>query len=499
MGFFDAVKNFFEDVGEAAAEVANDVGQQAGQLFDAGVEAATETAEAAGNQIGSTIEAAARLLAGGDAGAALGQLGQETLANFVPAVSAIGEAGKEAADLGVASLNGANRLLGEANNHADELIDGAISDAGDILNSGLEIAGDTLTKGAPAIIDGLVDVAVEGAAVGFEPDALGAIIGKEAIELGVALAPIAAAETVEEIIEKGPEFIKDTGEMIGAGLDAAGNVLEGYRDGFKDGTTLDDPIVTGTAGGSTQGQGLAAGGANRAFGGALDEIGTSIDDLLDKLKAEVVDLVPDISGKGGEPLGLALNGVGSQVESIAGREINPALQAAIEELKDRLDDGSLTKFDPPFELPKELPPSFTDKLPDLGPFDPRGSVVGSLKDDIIDASGKSELISGGKGADSFRFDSIEDSRPGAMDRIMDFSVGDKIDLSGIDAMISKAGDQAFSYVEAGSKMGAGMVSSYFDAKSGMTIVEAHTNNDGVADFSMELAGNVALTKNDFVL
>ena len=58
-----------------------------------------------------------------------------------------------------------------------------------------------------------------------------------------------------------------------------------------------------------------------------------------------------------------------------------------------------------------------------------------------------DTLNGGSGADRFLFESVADSSPSARDVIWDFSRvdGDKIDLSGIDANVNVAGDQAFEY------------------------------------------------------
>jgi len=71
---------------------------------------------------------------------------------------------------------------------------------------------------------------------------------------------------------------------------------------------------------------------------------------------------------------------------------------------------------------------------------------GGGSDTLVGGSGSDTLL-GGLGADVFDFNSVSESPAGAgRDKITDFSWtdGDKIDLSGIDANVFLAGNQAFS-------------------------------------------------------
>ncbi len=57
-------------------------------------------------------------------------------------------------------------------------------------------------------------------------------------------------------------------------------------------------------------------------------------------------------------------------------------------------------------------------------------------------------LTGGAGADTFVFKTIQDSLPGHEDQITDFSSleHDHIDLAGIDANTQATGDQAFGFI-----------------------------------------------------
>ena len=65
--------------------------------------------------------------------------------------------------------------------------------------------------------------------------------------------------------------------------------------------------------------------------------------------------------------------------------------------------------------------------------------------DRINGGGGADILTGGAGADVFIYRSTNDSALTAFDGVLDFSSADKIDLKGIDAMTSKAGDQAFAF------------------------------------------------------
>ncbi|MBM3423544.1 MAG: hypothetical protein FJY09_09945 [Chlorobi bacterium] len=87
----------------------------------------------------------------------------------------------------------------------------------------------------------------------------------------------------------------------------------------------------------------------------------------------------------------------------------------------------------------------------------------------------------------------------SMDVITDFrSRQDRLDLSGIDADTTLAGDQAFSRIIPGSPdafSGPGQLR--FDGASG--ILYGNTDNDADAEFAVRLSGVNALRSSDIVL
>jgi len=83
------------------------------------------------------------------------------------------------------------------------------------------------------------------------------------------------------------------------------------------------------------------------------------------------------------------------------------------------------------------------------------TIVANAGDNEVDGGAGSDLITGGKGADeltggsgndSFVYNSTKDSNSSDTDIIWDFSLGDKVDLSGIDSKASVVGNQAFTFI-----------------------------------------------------
>ncbi|HLC09464.1 MAG TPA: RTX toxin, partial [Methyloceanibacter sp.] len=113
------------------------------------------------------------------------------------------------------------------------------------------------------------------------------------------------------------------------------------------------------------------------------------------------------------------------------------------------------------------------------------------------------------GADSFVFSVKAESVKGAArDLILDFSQadGDLIDLSAIDANSSKAGNQAFHFVD-GDDLSQSFAAYHRSHAKGAwagvirvtadNIVQADINGDGKADFEIAVQGD-HLTKADFI-
>jgi len=125
-------------------------------------------------------------------------------------------------------------------------------------------------------------------------------------------------------------------------------------------------------------------------------------------------------------------------------------------------------------------------------------LIGLDGNDSITGGGGADLLTGGLGADHFVFAATNDSNTKATDMITDFTPGDLIDISALDADTKIKGDQAFAF---GGNTGAVLAHAITWSESGnTTIVQGDTNGGGGAEFMLMLSGTGhALTLADFIL
>jgi serralysin len=122
-------------------------------------------------------------------------------------------------------------------------------------------------------------------------------------------------------------------------------------------------------------------------------------------------------------------------------------------------------------------------------------------DDIVIGGGGLDFLTGGAGADRFVFNpgDIAGTTWNSTDQISDFSqaAGDKIDLSGIDAIAGGTND-AFTFVGTAAFSGVAGELRYVNNGTYSTIY-GDTNGDGAADFAIALNTGVNLVQGDFLL
>jgi uncharacterized protein len=126
------------------------------------------------------------------------------------------------------------------------------------------------------------------------------------------------------------------------------------------------------------------------------------------------------------------------------------------------------------------------------------SLTGGAGDDILFGGLGADTLTGGPGSDSYLYQDPGQSTGASRDSILGFAAGDKIDLSGIDANGSAAGEGAFSFVGAAAFSGvAGELRAV--QSGGSWIIEGDVNGDGVADLliAVTTAGGYGLTGADF--
>ena len=107
--------------------------------------------------------------------------------------------------------------------------------------------------------------------------------------------------------------------------------------------------------------------------------------------------------------------------------------------------------------------------------------------DILIGNHGRDLLTGGAGFDRFVFRSERDSMVAAPDVILDLEVGDRIDLSAIDAIWSTVENDAFRFIGAEAFSGAAGELRYSNG-----LLSGDLDGDGIADFAITISGSVAL-------
>lgn len=120
----------------------------------------------------------------------------------------------------------------------------------------------------------------------------------------------------------------------------------------------------------------------------------------------------------------------------------------------------------------------------------RDHLFGGAGDDTLTGgAGGGDRLAGNAGGDTFAFRAVSDSSDRtSADVIRDLGAGDVIDLSVIDADTTADGDQAFTLVTAFTRH-AGELRLRLADKGGHTWLDADTDGDGHADFSVRIKGD----------
>jgi Ca2+-binding RTX toxin-like protein len=114
------------------------------------------------------------------------------------------------------------------------------------------------------------------------------------------------------------------------------------------------------------------------------------------------------------------------------------------------------------------------------------NVIGSSGADTIKAGLAVNIMTGGDGEDVFVFVAAGTANG---DVITDFKVGDRIDLSGIDAMVGVNGNQNFTLADLGTTAAGSLVIYEVATADGIdTVINGFTDDDADADFLITLRG-----------
>jgi Ca2+-binding RTX toxin-like protein len=134
------------------------------------------------------------------------------------------------------------------------------------------------------------------------------------------------------------------------------------------------------------------------------------------------------------------------------------------------------------------------------------TIFGGGGNDRISGGVGMDTVTGGAGSDTFLFaatDFASKTSTGA-DRIADFTAGDKIDLSAIDALVSASGygasgNQAFHFIGTNGFHNHTGGELRYAVTGGNTYVYGNMNGDTSADWCIKLDGVHTLSSGDFIL
>ncbi|WP_343717702.1 calcium-binding protein [Inquilinus sp.] len=121
-------------------------------------------------------------------------------------------------------------------------------------------------------------------------------------------------------------------------------------------------------------------------------------------------------------------------------------------------------------------------------------------DDVLTGGSGGDTLKGGAGSDRFVYLAAGDSDGGVatQDAIGDFTSGDRIDVSAIDANGAGPGDGSFTFIT-GAFTGAGGELRVAAGLNGYVAVQGDVDGDKVADFTINVLSDHTLTAADFVL
>ncbi|MGK9165141.1 M10 family metallopeptidase C-terminal domain-containing protein [Inquilinus limosus] len=123
---------------------------------------------------------------------------------------------------------------------------------------------------------------------------------------------------------------------------------------------------------------------------------------------------------------------------------------------------------------------------------------GGSGDDILVGGRGADGLESNEGADIIRIDRLVESQPGQEDTILDFTFRDTMDLSRIDADLTTAGNQAFTFIGTTGFSGAAGELRY-EAVGADLLVSADADGDLVADLAVKVRDLTELTAADFIL
>jgi Ca2+-binding RTX toxin-like protein len=123
------------------------------------------------------------------------------------------------------------------------------------------------------------------------------------------------------------------------------------------------------------------------------------------------------------------------------------------------------------------------------------NAIGGAGGDVIIANQAANRLTGNGGADAFTWMASGDAGTGTLaDTILDFAAGDKIDLSGIDAISGTGANDAFTFLGSGAFTSVAGQLRYDNGH-----IFGDLDGNGVADFDIVMTNAPALVASDFIL
>ncbi len=128
-------------------------------------------------------------------------------------------------------------------------------------------------------------------------------------------------------------------------------------------------------------------------------------------------------------------------------------------------------------------------------------LIGGAQADLLYGGGSADTLTGGAGNDVFRYDKVSESNSAGRDGIQDFTLGDLIDLSRIDANTTVAGDQAFSFIGNAAFSNTAGELRFENVAGPIWLVQGDTDGNGVSDFEVIVVVTDAspIVAGDFIL
>jgi Ca2+-binding RTX toxin-like protein len=128
----------------------------------------------------------------------------------------------------------------------------------------------------------------------------------------------------------------------------------------------------------------------------------------------------------------------------------------------------------------------------------RDTIIGSAGNDNIIGGLGADVLTGGAGNDRFIYTDVAQSgQSSKADHILDFALGDKIDLSAVDANADLAGLQGFTFIGTSAFTGLGQLRIGLD--NGHVAIYANVSGNLTPDFEIVLDNNAAISIGDFIL